>query len=110
MVASLLVLLVLAIIQFAGMIHVRNTLIDAASTGARFGALDDRTAEDGVERARSLIASSVSDRYAQDISYTYRPDENGQVLEITVEAQYPVLVVLTGVGNLEATGSAYVYE
>ncbi len=50
MVAALLALLFVLTLQLAVLVHVRNTLIDAASTGARFGALDDRSAEDGVAR------------------------------------------------------------
>ena len=109
MIAALLVALSLAVVQIAGMVHVRNTLIDAASTGARFAALHDRTAEDGVERTRALIASSISDRYARDIRYDYRSAEDGRVVRITVRAQYPVLGIFGGVGEMEVTGSAYEY-
>ncbi|WP_044493060.1 TadE family protein [Nesterenkonia massiliensis] len=108
MVAGLLVMLCLIVIQFAGMIHVRNTLIDAASTGARFGALADRTAEDGVERTQQLITSAVSGRYVQDISHSYSSENGeGRILEIRVRAQVPVLGVLGGLGEVEVSGSAY---
>ncbi|GAA4922269.1 hypothetical protein GCM10025777_41600 [Membranihabitans marinus] len=108
MVAGLLVMLCLIVIQFAGMIHVRNTLIDAASTGARFGALADRTAEDGVERTHQLITSAVSGRYVQDISHSYSSENGeGRILEIRVRAQVPVLGVLGGLGEVEVSGSAY---
>lgn len=110
MVAALLTLLFLAVVQFAGMIHVRNTLIDAASSGARFGALDDRSAEDGLARTEQLIASSISTRYAEDISYEYLEEPEGRVLRITVRASVPVLAVLPGVGELEVTGSAYEFS
>lgn len=110
MVAALLTLLFLAVVQFAGMIHIRNTLIDAASSGARFGALDDRSAEDGLARTEQLIASSISARYAEDISYEYLEEPEGRVLRITVRASVPVLAVLPGVGELEVTGSAYEFS
>lgn len=71
MVSALLVLLSFAILQLTLMIHVRNTLIDAASTGARFGVLEDRTAADGVQRTQDLIESSISSRYAGAVGYEY---------------------------------------
>lgn len=109
MISALLVLLMVVIVQIAGVIHVRNTLTDAASTGARFGALEDRTAEDGVERTRELIQSSVSGRYAQNVSYDYRAQPDGDSLRITVHAQYPVLGFLS-VGDMEVTASAYEFD
>ena len=110
MIAALLLALSLAVLQVAGMVHVRNTLIDAASTGARFGALQDRTAEDGLARTRELISTSVSARYAEDVTYDYTDSPQGQTLRVTVRAQYPVLGVLGGVGDLEVSGSAYEFD
>lgn len=110
MIAALLVALCLAVVQIAGMVHVRNTLIDAASAGARFGALQDRTAEDGVARTRELISSSVSARYAEEVSYDYSDSPQGRTLRVTVAAQYPVLGVLGGVGDLQVSGSAYEFD
>lgn len=107
MVSALLVLLAMAVLQLALMIHVRNTLIDAASAGARLGALHDRTAEDGADRAASLIESSIASRYAEDIGYEYEHLEDGRVLRITVRAQVPVLGILPGVRETEVSGSAY---
>lgn len=110
MIAGLLLALCLAVVQIAGMIHVRNTLIDAASTGARFGALQDRTADDGLARTRELIGTSISARYAEDVSFDYFDAAEGRTLRITVRAQYPVLGVLGGLGELEVSGSAYEFE
>lgn len=110
MIASLLLALCLAVVQVAGMIHVRNTLVDAASTGARFGALHDRTADEGLARTRELIGTSVSGRYAEDVSYDYRDVAEGRTLRVTVRARYPVLGVLGGVGELEVSGSAYEFD
>nr|WP_274617475.1 TadE/TadG family type IV pilus assembly protein [Nesterenkonia sp. AY15] len=110
MVSALLVLLSFALLQLTLMVHVRNTLIDAASTGARFGVLEDRTAGDGVQRTRTLIESSISSRYAQDVGYEYLAQPEGQTLQITVQAQVPVLGLFPGVGSLEVTGSAYDFD
>lgn len=110
MVSALLVLLSFAILQLTLMVHVRNTLIDAASTGARFGVLQDRTAGDGVQRTQALIESSISSRYAQTVSYDYVVQPEGQTLQITVQAQVPVLGLFPGLGSLEVTGSAYDFD
>lgn len=110
MVSALLVLLAMAVLQLGLMIHVRNTLIDAASTGARLGALHDRTAEDGADRTARLIESSVASRYAGDIGYEYEHVEEGRVLRITVRAQIPLFGLLPGVGETEVNGSAYEFE
>ena len=107
---ALLALLFVGAVQVAGMIHVRNTLIDAASTGARFGALADRTADDAAARTEQLISASVSSRYAEEISYEYIEAPEGRTLRITVRAQVPMLVVGPGFGELEVTGSAYEFD
>ncbi|MGQ7788153.1 MULTISPECIES: TadE/TadG family type IV pilus assembly protein [Actinomycetes] len=110
MVATLLVLLTLAVMQLTTYVHVRNTLIDAASAGARFGALHDRTAEDGVERTRSLIASSAAADHAQDVSYAYVDTAEGRTLRITVRSGVPLVGLGPGVGTLEVQGRAYDFE
>src|SRR5215207_3315744 len=58
LVGSLLTLFFLAIIQLTLVLHVRNTLIDAAASGARYGTLADRGAADAQERTRSLIQTA----------------------------------------------------
>lgn len=110
MIAALLVVLFIVTVQIAGMFHVRNTLIDAASTGARFGALEDRTAQDAVERTGQLISASVSADYAQDITYHYTDADHGRALTVTVRSQYPVLGFFGGLGELEVSGHAYVLD
>lgn len=110
MVSALLVLLAVLIIQLALFIHVRNTLIDAASAGARLGVLHDRTPEDGVQRTAELIGGSVSAEHAEDISYAYVPSGEGQMLRITVRSQVPLLGTSLGAGELEVSGSAYEFD
>lgn len=110
MIAALLVVLFMVTVQIAGMIHVRNTLIDAASTGARFGALEDRTAQDAVDRTGQLISASVSANYAQDITFHYAEADHGQALTVTVRSQYPVLGIFGGIGEMEVSGHAYVLD
>ena len=53
LVGALLTLFFLAIVQLTLVLHVRNTLIDAAASGARYGTLADRSAggRQGPDRA-----------------------------------------------------------
>lgn len=107
MVTSLLIILTLAVIQLTSFVHVRNTLIDAASTGARFGVLHDRTAEDGAARTRELVSSSIAGNHAEDVSYEHLDTEEGRILRITVRAQVPLMGIGPGVGALEVHGRAH---
>lgn len=80
------------------MVHVRNTLVDCAAEGARYGGLADRSPEQGAERTRELIALSLAPRYAQDVSAATVVRGGLRVVEVTVEAPVPV-VGLLGVGR-----------
>lgn len=110
MVSALLVLLTMLIMQLAFLVHVRNTLIDAASSGARLGVLHDRTPEDGAERAAELISGSITEAHAEDISYEYVPAGEGRSLRITVRTQVPLLGPYLGAGALEVSGNAYEFD
>lgn len=104
-VVALLTLLFLAVVQLALVAHVRNTLVDCASEGARYGGLSDRTPADGASRARDLITTSLGARYAEDVS-ARRTDVGGvAVVEVTVNAPVPV-VALFGHGR-EITASGH---
>src|SRR6478752_958779 len=67
LVGGLLTFFFLAIIQLALVLHVRNTLIDAAASGARYGTLADRGADDARRRTGELIGTALSNDFAQDI-------------------------------------------
>ncbi len=110
MVSALLVLLTLLIVQLALFVHVRNTLTDAASAGARLGVLHDRTGQDGAQRTAELISGSVALQHAEDISYEYVPSGEGRMLRVTVRTQVPLLGTYLGAGELEVTGSAYEFD
>lgn len=107
LVGALLTVLVLAVIQLAVVLHVRNTLIDAASSGARYGTLADRTPQDGVERTRQLISGSLSAGFAQDISHDRTEEAGSPMLKVTVRAPLPVIGLIGPQGGIEVTGHAY---
>ncbi|HAY87138.1 MAG TPA: pilus assembly protein TadE, partial [Micrococcus luteus] len=68
MVMTLVVLLFAALLQAGVVIHTRNVMIDAASAGARYGALADRNPEDGVQRARELLSTGVPGQSGADVA------------------------------------------
>ena len=98
----------LALIQLALVLHVRNTVADAASSAARYGALADRTAQDAHDRAELLIGSALGNGYAQDISATTSSVNGVPVLTVSVTAPLPLLGLL-GLGRqLEMSGHAVI--
>ena len=68
LVGALVTLVFVAVVQLAVVLHVRNTLIDCASDGARAGALADRDPRAGAARARELIAADLSPAYARSVT------------------------------------------
>lgn len=98
-VGALLTLLFLGIVQLTTVLHVRNTLTDCASEGARYGAFADRSPADGAQRTRDLIGVSLSPRYAGDVTARTTTTRDGvDVVEVTVRAPLPVIGLL-GVGQ-----------
>jgi hypothetical protein len=108
LVGSLLTLFFLAIIQLALVLHVRNTLIDAAASGARYGTLADRGAADAEERTRSLIQSALNAGFAQQVSTSEVTHQGLRTLEVTVRAPMPVVGLIGPRDLLEVKGHAAV--
>lgn len=106
LVGALLALTFISIVQLALTLHVRNTLIDAAASGARYGSLADRSPEDGMERTRDLIDSALNSGFAQDISFSRAEFAGIPVLRITVRTSLPVIGLIGPAGGMEVTGHA----
>lgn len=108
MVGGLLVLLLLAVVQFTVVLLVRNTVQDAAAQGARVAAFADGTLGDGVARTSRLIETSLGPRYAQRVTARYGDHDGVRVVEVRVESALPV-IGLVGVGSaLGVSGHAAV--
>jgi hypothetical protein len=106
LVGSLMTLIFVALIQLAVVLHVRNTLIDCASEGARYGALADRDPADGAARARQLIGQDLSASYAGDVAAGHEVVDGLDTVVVRVRAPLPVLG-LVGAGRLlTVTGHA----
>ncbi len=108
MVAGLLLFVALAIFQLGLALYVRNTLVSAASEGARVAARADAAPPDGVTRTRSLITSSLGEAYARQVSAARVVGSTGvHVVEVTVSAPLPVVGPLGPAGALVVTGRAF---
>jgi hypothetical protein len=106
LVGALLTLIFVALIQLSVALHVRNTLVDCASEGARYGALADRTPADGAARTRQLIGQDLSARYARDVEAGHETVEGLDTVVVRVRAPLPV-VGLLGTGHaLSVSGHA----
>ncbi|WP_373461626.1 TadE/TadG family type IV pilus assembly protein [Pseudarthrobacter sp. W1I19] len=106
LVGSLLTLFFLAIIQLTLVLHVRNTLIDAAASGARYGTLADRGAGDAEERTRTLIQAALNAGFAEQISTRQVTYQGLRTLEVTVRAPMPVIGLIGPRDMLEVNGHA----
>lgn len=108
MVGALLTIMTLSVLQLGLALHVRNTVVDAAAEGARFGALADNTLEDGVTRTTDLITTALGPDYAQDVSASYGTYLGHPSSIVTVRTPMP-LIGLVGIDEgLEVSGHAAV--
>jgi Flp pilus assembly protein TadG len=110
LVGGLLTMFFLAIIQLALVLHVRNTLIDAAATGARYGTLADRSAEDARRRTGELIGTALSADFARDVQTREVTFQGLRTLEVTVRAPMPVIGLIGPRDMLEVKGHAAIGE
>jgi hypothetical protein len=99
LVGALLTLLFVAVLQFALVLHVHNTLVDCASLGARYGALADRSPSAGAQRARELIIADLSPAYASDVAAGRERYAGLDTVVVRVRAPLP-LVGLFGLGGV----------
>jgi len=106
LVGTLATLLFVGVVQLAVVLHVRNTLIDCASEGARYGGLGDREPADGARRAAALITQDLSAGYARDVTAGVETVDGLPTVVVRVRAPLPVLGLL-GVGRVvTVTGHA----
>ena len=106
LVSGLVTLLFAGVVQVTLAVHVRNTLIDCAAEGARYAALADRTPQDGVDRTTTLIATSLSPAYADDVVATETTLDGLPVVEVRVRAPLPVAGLVGPGGVLSVEGHA----
>lgn len=105
-VGILLTFLTLGVLQLGLALHVRNTIQDAASEGARWGALIDSTPADGVQRTRELITTAVGEQYARGISVSSQQWMGAPATVITVKAPLPMIGLWGPATSMEVSGHA----
>lgn len=111
MVAALLLVVAMGVFQLGLALYVRNTLISAASEGARYGARADAQLDDGTARTRALVTSALSDSFAQDIRAVRSVTSSGvQVVEVRVSASLPLIGPIGPAGSLTVSGRAFSEE
>jgi len=109
LVGSLVVLMFVALLQLALALHVRNILADSATAGARHGALQGTSYDDGVARAEELIDAALGAAYSRQVTGSVVDAAGYPVFEVRVRATVP-LVWLLGPQLMEVRGRAVVEE
>lgn len=110
MVSAMVLLLFLGVLQIAFAMFTKNVLQDAASQGARYGSMLDRTPSDGEERTKQLLYSVLPDSYSTTVNSSVTQWQGVQALEITVSGPIPVLGPWGLGGRWEVTGHAILQE
>lgn len=106
LVAGLVTLLFVGVVQLALVQHIRNTLTDCASEGARVGALADRGPADGAARTRELVRMSLAPRYAEEVEADDVVIDGIEMVEVRVIAPLPLVGLLGPGGALTVRGHA----
>ncbi len=106
LVGALLTVLFLAIIQLTLVLHVRNTVVDAAASGARYGTLGDRNAADAKDRTEQLITGALNADYAGAVAVSEEVYLGVRTLKVTVRSPLPVLGLIGPGSAMEVSGHA----
>src|SRR6185437_3888932 len=70
LVSVLILALLLAVLQVAVYVHVRNVVVASAQEGARYAANADVPSTDGAARTVQIVAQATSERTAQGLACT----------------------------------------
>lgn len=106
MVAALLTVLTLGVLQLGAALLVRNTVLDAAAEGARFGALADNAPDEGGARTRDLISTAIGPGYARDVRVSTGSWRGHPAVTVTVRTTLPVLGLFGPAKAMEVAGHA----
>jgi Flp pilus assembly protein TadG len=106
LVGALLTVLTLTVIQLGLALLIRNSLVDAAAEGARFGALADNSTAEGIARAEDLIETALGAGYARDVSSSLGSYLGHPAVVVTVRAPLPLFGLVGIEDGLEVSGHA----
>lgn len=110
LVSMLVVALLMAVLQVAVFVHVRNVIAASAQEGARYGANADVDSAAGAERTRTIVERALSAEAADGLTCTANEEagEAGAVL-VVVRCTGAVPSLFSALGDLlaiDATGRA----
>jgi Flp pilus assembly protein TadG len=98
--------LLLGVLQVGLVLHVRNTLVAAASEGARYAATVDRPPAAGAERARAQIRGALADRFARAVTARDVVVDGVPGVRVDVRAEVPPLGLWGPAVRLDLSGHA----
>jgi Flp pilus assembly protein TadG len=98
--------LFLGVLQVGLVLHVRNTLVAAASEGARYAATVDRPPEAGAERTRDQIRGALADRFARGVTAREVVVDGVPGVRVDVRAEVPPLGLWGPTVRLDLSGHA----
>jgi Flp pilus assembly protein TadG len=110
LVGVLVVGLLLAVLQVAVYVHLRNVVVASAQEGARYAANADVPVEAGAERTMEVVGQATSARTAAGLTCTSTQEVDGSGLTlVVVRCTGAVPTIFAALGQLlplEATGRA----
>ncbi|TFV68183.1 UNVERIFIED_ORG: pilus assembly protein [Bacillus sp. AZ43] len=110
LVSLLILTLLLAVLQVAVYVHVRNVVTASAQDGARYAANADVDSAAGAGRTVEVVARATSERTAEGLRCTSSEEADGTGLTlVVVRCSGAVPSLLSALGNLlplEVTGRA----
>jgi hypothetical protein len=106
MVTVILVPFVLGIFHLALVLHVRNTLTSSVSAGARAGSGLNAEPGRAVARTRELIATTLAEEFARDVTARNIIDAGVPVVEVRARAEVPALGLFGPATHLDVVGHA----
>ena len=110
LVSMLIVALLLAVLQVAVYVHLRNVVVASAQEGARYAANADVPVSLGAARTLEVVAGATSERTAAGLACTSTQEVDGSGLRLVVVrcsgAVPSIFAVLGDLLPLRATGRA----
>lgn len=110
LVSVLILALLLAVLQVAVYVHVRNVVVASAQEGARYAANADVPSADGAARTVQIVAQATSERTAGGLACTSAEEADATGLRLVVvrcAGSVPTLFAALGdLLPLEVTGRA----
>lgn len=104
MVSVILITLVLGVVQLALAQHVRNTLQDAASEGARAASLADSSLVEGEQKTAELISVALGPAYATSIQAATVLWQGRVAVAVSIDAPLPLLWLFGPAHSLHVVG------